>query len=196
MTAMTSEWISRKQYEEQLTRFGPDGVSIYHRLPWLDALTNGFGATIRFVRSADRNGETVAITPFMCKRKGPFHLVGTPLSGMYTEFAGPLFRPELPSDAVSEVMASLHRLAKKDGDYVEWGGKGNQAWGSMLERLGYSHTTRPTLLVDLSPGEAAVWSSFEGRARNMTRKAEKAGVVATVQERRRATSGEVVCTTA
>lgn len=182
MTAMTSEWISRQQYEEQLARFGPDGVSIYHRLPWLDALTNGFGACIRFARSADRNGKTVAITPFLCKRKGPFYLVGTPLSGMYTEFAGPLIEAGLSSDAVAALMVSLHRLVKKTGHYVEWGGKGSQAWGNVLEGLGYSPSTRPTLVVDLSPGEAAVWSSFEGRARNMTRKAEKAGVVArTVQ---------------
>lgn len=182
MTSITSEWISREQYQEHLAKFAEAKTSIYHRLPWLDALTNGFGADIRFVRSGGTDGKTVALTPFMCKKKGPFRLVGTPLSGMYTEFAGPLLSEGLASEAVTDVMASLHRLVAKNGDYVEWGGKGDQPWGYALERFGYHHAERPTLLVDLSPGEAAVWSSFEGRARNMTRKAEKAGVVArTVQ---------------
>jgi CelD/BcsL family acetyltransferase involved in cellulose biosynthesis len=182
MTTITSEWISREKYDELLAGFAGAGASIYHRLPWLEALTAGFGAEIRFARSAGRDGRTVALTPFICKKKGPFRLVGTPLSGMYTEFAGPLLEKNLPPDAVDAVMASLHRLAEKNGDYVEWGSKGNQAWGHALERFGYRHTERPTLVVDLSPGEAAVWSSFESRARNMTRKAEKAGVVARTVE--------------
>lgn len=182
MTTITSEWISREKYDELLASFAGPEPSVYHRLPWLDALTNGFGASIRFARSVGQDGRTLALTPFMCKKKGPFRLVGTPLSGMYTEFAGPLFDKDLAADGIEAVMASLHKVAAKNGDYVEWGSKGNTDWGHALERFGYQHTERPTLVVDLSPGEAAVWTAFESRARNMTRKAEKAGVVArTVQ---------------
>jgi CelD/BcsL family acetyltransferase involved in cellulose biosynthesis len=182
MKTITSEWISREKYDELLAGFAQADASVYHRQPWLDALTNGFGADIRYARSVGQDGRTLALTPFMCKKKGPFRLVGTPLSGMYTEFAGPLLAGDLTSDAVVAVMTSLHKAVAKSGDYVEWGSKGNAAWGHALERFGYRHTERPTLVVDLSPGEAAVWTSFESRARNMTRKSEKAGVVArTVQ---------------
>lgn len=178
MTSITSEWISREQYQENLAEFPTAEASIYHRLPWLDAIANGFGADIRFARCIGADGKSLALTPFMCKRKGPFRLIGTPLSGMYTEFAGPLFRAGSAPEAAISVMAALHRLVEKSSSYIEWGSKGEQPWGAMLTSFGYCKTKRSTLVVDLSPGENAVWSSFEGRARNMTRKAEKAGVVA------------------
>jgi len=178
MTSITSEWISREQYQEALAELVAPDTSTYHRLPWLDAVANGFGAEIRFARSAGADGETLALTPFMCKKKGPFRLIGTPLSGTYTEFAGPLFRDGLMPETAPLVMAALHRLVAKRSSYIEWGSKGEQAWGPILASLGYRNTMRATLLIDLSPGESTVWSSFEGRARNMVRKAEKAEVVA------------------
>ena len=182
MTSITCEWISREQYNEALAELNAPDTSAYHRLPWLDAVANGFDAKIRFSRSAGADGKTLALTPFMCKKKGPFRLIGTPLSGMYTEFAGPLFRDGLMPETACLVMAALHRLVAKRSSYIEWGSKGEQAWGPMLSSLGYRNTKRATLLIDLSRGESAVWSSLEGRARNMVRKAEKAGVVSrTVQ---------------
>jgi len=182
MTSITSEWISRDQYQEEIADFTTTDSSAYHGLSWLDAVSIGFGAEIRFVRSAVTDGQTIALTPFMCKKKGPFHLVGTPLSGMYTEFTGPLLREETTPETIALVMTSLHRLVAKNSSYIEWGCKGEQAWGATLGPLGYRHTKRVTLLIDLSPGESAVWSAFEGRARNMVRKAENAGVLArTVQ---------------
>lgn len=182
MTSITSEWISRDQYQEAIANLTIPDASAYHRLSWLDAVSIGFGAEIRFVLSAVTDGKTLALTPFMCKKKGPFRLVGTPLSGMYTEFAGPLFREGLTPDTMALVMTSLHRLVAKSSSYIEWGCKGEQAWGATLGPFGYRHTKRATLLIDLLPGESAVWSAFEGRARNMVRKAGNAGVVAhTVQ---------------
>jgi CelD/BcsL family acetyltransferase involved in cellulose biosynthesis len=180
MTSMKSEWISREQYQENLAEFPAAEAAIYHRLPWLDAIANGFGADIRFARGTGADGKTLALTPFMCKKKGPFRLIGTPLSGMYTEFAGPLFREGATPEAEISVMTALHRLVEKSSSYIEWGSKGEQPWGGILTSFGYHKITRSTLLIDLSPGENAVWSSFEGRARNMTRKAEKAGVVARI----------------
>ena len=182
MTSITSEWISREHYQLALTELRIPDISPYHRLPWLDAVSIGFGAEICFARSAGADGKTLALTPFMSKKKGPFCLVGTPLSGMYTEFAGPLLLCGLMPKTIALIMAALHRLVMKSSSYIEWGFKGEQAWGAMLSPLGYRNSKRATLLIDLSPGESAVWSSFEGRARNMVRKAEKAGVVArTVQ---------------
>jgi CelD/BcsL family acetyltransferase involved in cellulose biosynthesis len=182
MTLIASEWISREHYQDALAELVISDTSAYHRLPWLDAVSIGFGAEIRFARSTGSDGETLALTPFMCKKKGSFRLVGTPLSGTYTQFTGPLLRDGLMPETIALVMAELHRLVAKSSSYIEWGCKGEQAWGAMLSPFGYQKTKRATLLINLSPGESAVWSSFEGRARNMVRKAEKAGVVArTVQ---------------
>lgn len=182
MTTIICEWISRKEYEDELNEFNCLDRSVYHRLTWLDAVANGFGADVRYVRSADAGDMTLALTPFMCARKGPFRMIGTPLSGMYTEFSGPLFRKGLTLATEADVMAALHKLVAKGRSYIEWGSKGLQPWGSMLLLFGYRQIARSTLLIDLSLGERDVWVSFEGRARNMVRKAEKSGVVArTVQ---------------
>ncbi|NHR06913.1 peptidoglycan bridge formation glycyltransferase FemA/FemB family protein [Chromobacterium haemolyticum] len=177
MMQIRSEWISRELYQESLVEFGEGIASIYHRLPWLDALKKAFGADICFVRCLDHHGKIFALTPFMSKRKGPFRLIGTPLSGMYTEFAGPLFHADAEPKMIAAAMASIHGLLIKEGHYIEWGSRGSQNWGDELFSLGYDFVRRDTLLVDLAKGEDAVWGSFEGRARNMTRKAEKAGVV-------------------
>jgi len=177
MTSITSEWISREQYMVELYDFTSSDVSLYHRQHWLDALSNGFGAEIRFARSFGAEQKTLALTPFMCKKKGPFRLVGSPLSGMFTEFMGPLFSDVLMSETRALVIAELHQILSNSSSYIEWGCKAEQAWGNILYPFGYQNVKRATLLVDLSPGESAVWSSFEGRARNMVRKAEKAGVV-------------------
>lgn len=198
MTTITSEWISRELYQEELAVLAAPNASIYHQLPWLDAVADGFGAEILFARNVGADGKTVALTPFMCKKKGPFRLIGTPLSGMYTEFAGPLFRDGLAHESVALVIFSLHQLAAKKSSYVEWGSKGETDWGVLLTSFGYRHVARSTLLIDLSPGEDAVWSSFEGRARNMVRKAEKAGVVSrTVQPNDQWIKGyyEMLCAT-
>jgi hypothetical protein len=182
MTSVTSEWISREQYFMEFYDLTSSDVSVYHQQHWLDAISNGFGAEIRFARSFGAEQQTLALTPFMSKKKGPFRLVGSPLSGMYTEFMGPLFSDELISETKDLVIAGLHQLLSNSSSYIEWGCKGEQPWGDILNSFGYQKIKRATLLVDLSPGESAVWSSFEGRARNMVRKAEKAGVVArTVQ---------------
>jgi hypothetical protein len=178
MTPITSEWISREQYLAELYYFTPSDVSAYHRQHWLDAVSNGFCAEIRFARSLGADRHTLALTPFMCKKRGPFRLVGTPLRGMYTEFMGPLFRDGLISETRALVIAELHQLLVKSSSYIEWGCKAEQTLGDTLNPFGYQIIKRATLLLDLSLGESAVWSSFEGRARNMVRKAEKAGVVA------------------
>jgi lipid II:glycine glycyltransferase (peptidoglycan interpeptide bridge formation enzyme) len=96
---------------------------------------------------------------------------------MFTEFSGPIFLPSLNVQAIQKLMAELHEFVAKDKSYIEFGCKGEQTWAGMLNVHGYKNLKRATLIVDLLSGEQAVWSSFEGRARNMVRKAEKAGVV-------------------
>ncbi|GAB3446328.1 GNAT family N-acetyltransferase [Massilia solisilvae] len=178
MTSIKSEWISREQYAGLLGSFAQESVTLYHRLAWLDAVASGFHADVRFMQTLGAGGSALAVTPFMTKKKGPFRLIGTPLSGMYTEFCGPLLVEGLDPDTVEAVMTSQHRLLAQNGHYIEWGSKGEQRWAHSLASFGYVHTQRPTLVVDLSAGVDATWASFEGRARNMTRKSEKAGVVA------------------
>lgn len=179
---VTSEWVSFERYRESLAEWPEGRVSMYHHAPWLEAAATAFGAEIRVAETLGGGGVRLAMTPFMVKRKGPFRLLGTPLSGMYTEFGGPLFAAGIDESTRAVVVESQHHLVSSGGHYIEWGAKGEgdarECWGAVLEGQGYEYTARPTLLVDLSPGEEQVWASFQGRARNMSRKAEKAGVSA------------------
>jgi CelD/BcsL family acetyltransferase involved in cellulose biosynthesis len=177
MTTITSEWISRELYQTELAVLAAQSASIYHRLPWLDAVADGFGAEILFARVVGSDVKTLALTPFMCKKKGPFRLIGTPLSGMHTEFTGPLFQDGLANESIAAVIFSLHQLVAKSCAYIEWGSKGAADWGMHLMALGYRHVPRLTTVVDLSVGQEAAWAGFKSRARNMVRKSEKAGVV-------------------
>jgi CelD/BcsL family acetyltransferase involved in cellulose biosynthesis len=177
MTTIVSEWISRDLYQAELAVLAAPSVSIYHRLPWLDAVAEGFGAEILFARVVGGGVRTLALTPFMCKEKGPFRLIGAPLSGMHTEFTGPLFQDGMTNESIAAVILSLHQLVEKRWNHIEWGSKLEPDWGMTLTAFGYRHILRPTTVVDLSVGLKAAWGGLASRARNMVRKSEKAGVV-------------------
>lgn len=154
---------------------------LYHDMGWLTSVRDGFGIEVSALLTEDRAGRAVALTPFMYVRKGPFRLAGSPLRGMYTEFAGPLFVPESDKEIRREVLVSQHAFLRSEGaGYVEWGWKGGAENDCMeaLRPLGYQYVPRHTLVVDLGQGASRVWDGFEGRARNMVRKAEKSGVIA------------------
>ena len=178
---LTSEWINSDRYFEYLLERQFQQSTIYHKKIWLEILSQSFGAEIRFAHTKDENGLTLAVTPFMTKRKSFFRLIGSPLSGLYTQFMGPVFAYNLSKAELLAVIQSQHSLLSSGAHYIEWGFKGEfavECWVKKLEPIGYSYVPRSTLLIDLSIGKIGVWDSFMGRARNMVRKAEKAGVVA------------------
>lgn len=181
MNSIRSEWITIDQYLAELVNLDTDQLTIYHQRPWLEAVAQGFGCTIKYVRSFDPDG-TVALSPYMNMQKGPFSLLGSPLSGMYTEFSGPLFSEKANMATRLSVVRSQHNYISVGQQYVELGVKGlcnaDNHWGLELEKLNYSFISRPSLLIDLALGEEVVWSGFKSRARNMIRKAEKADLVA------------------
>ena len=180
MTSLGAEWITRDYYLRHVKKIVPCYPSIYHQIEWLDVVANGFGNEIKFARNFDEKGNTLALTPFMVNKKGPFRLIGTPLRGAHTEFSGPIFREGLEQIRKSEVLASLDKLVSLGNSYIEWGFSGDEAWHSILNQFGYKKSKRSTLLVDMSSGKDAIWSSFESRARNMIRKSRKEGVIVKV----------------
>lgn len=175
-----SDWIGLDKYEELTEHSQMLGFTFYHRRLWLETVAQAFDAEIVAVRTVDHSGRDVALTPFVVKRKGPFSLLGSPLSGTHTEFTGPLFVREEGDADRTKILTSQHLLVARRGEYVEWGScgrEGYEAWGGVLDSLGYVYVARPTSVIDLSGGLDTVWTGFEGRARNMVRKSEKAGVI-------------------
>lgn len=177
-----SEWITFEEYRNKINEINTNNMTLYHRPLWLNAVVNGFGVKIRAICSTNEHSDLLAITPFMVMKKGPLRVLGTPLSGMFTEFSGPIFDDSLDKLGQSKVFESQHKLALQVGWYIEWGEKGSKKEGGglfePLRDLGYTYYSRPTILVDLSGGEDKVWDNFRGRARNMIRKSVKARVIA------------------
>lgn len=179
MIPIRSKFINREEYQKKTLELAPSDISVYQQLPWLDVISKGFSAEIKFVCSMGDNETTLALTPFTVKKKGPFGLIGTPLRGTYTLFSGPIFKKNLETDVIVSVISSLHNFISKDFHYFEWGNKNCQSWETSMPNLGYKKSLRFSLLVNLSYGENVVWNSMESRARNMIRKSEKSGVFAT-----------------
>ncbi len=171
--------IDLTQYEKMLCHFS-ENASIYHGTPWLESVRQGFGVAVWGLIVESPSGVPLALMPVIEMGKGPFRLRGSPLRGVYTEFAGPLFSPTIAESMLGDVLSALHGgMRGRRVIYLEWGLTGETTPGveaSVLSGLGYAYAPRATLVVDLEQGKERVWAAFESRARNMVRKAQKRGV--------------------
>lgn len=154
------------------------GAWLYHRPQWLKAIADGLGFRIYGLVTETEDGRVVALTPMMETRKAFLKLAGSPLRGSHTEFLGPLFAEGLDDESRGRVLVSLDAHLKGAGaSYIEWGARGDaeRGWGA-LASLGYQYIRKDTLLLRLEDDAKQAWKGFQGRARNMIRKAEKSGV--------------------
>lgn len=174
---LTTREIRLNEYLGLVGAFEPGWL--YHDEAWLASVRDGFGAEVLAYVTESPEGEAVALTPAIRIRKAVFKLIGSPLRGMYTEFAGPLFSAGADEKSKRAALASQHSFIRGHGaGYIEWGWRGGEETGYMhvLQRMGYEYTPRQTLVVDLEQGADKVWAGFESRARNMVRKGEKNGL--------------------
>lgn len=177
-----SKWIEFDDYVAYLNGFNyVDDVSLYHSPVWLKLIENSFGIEFKAISTFDQSNELVAITPFMIIIKGPFKLLGSPLRGLNTNFAGPLLSKKISTNEKLSIISSQHELAIKKASYVEWGLRINDAetpqYFEKLSLLGYESVKRRTSIIDLSVEEEVIWKKFKGRARTSIRKALNSNVL-------------------
>lgn len=178
--ALVSRGVGLVDYLDLSRDFEPGWL--YHGPAWLSAIRDGFQAEVAGLVTETAAGEAIALTPLMRIRKGIFQLVGSPLRGMYTEFAGPLFKRDARQILRREAIISQHAYLKANGaSYIEWGLRGRESEEptddfAVLRAYRYDHSPRPSLVIDIGQGIEKVWGAFESRARNMVRKAEKNAV--------------------
>ena len=181
---VSTEWIELDEYLKLLDGFPSEHSTMYHQAVWLRSISAGFKVEIKSMKTFSQDGALMAITPFMLIKKKSFRLLGSSISGLFTEDLGPVFMDNLSNKERAIVLKSQAKLAFRLGHYIEWNARGNSgelsSWWNELSILGYDYITRPTLILDLSIGEDALWKSFKGRARNMIRKSEKYGVQAKI----------------
>jgi len=181
--SIRSKWISLNEYLDILHRLPSTQSTIYHQSLWLKSVSSGFGVSIKCVATVDLNDKLLAITPFMSTNKWPFRLLGSPLSGLFTEFMGPIFLHQTSHKDSLSILQSQENLARSVTHYIEWGVQNSQdreLFSEVFDNLGYDYIARPTIVLDLLQGEDDLWKSLKGRSRNMIRKSKKSGVRAII----------------
>ena len=159
--------------------------SIYHSEAWRNVLTEGFGT--RFAVLASRSqGKLMAILPFYSRTRFGVRFLGSPLSGTFSLYLGPLIATVGETrSALNAWKSQLAALRGMWAQYIEVGCEIrnvpfddlNQECGAM----GFEYLPRSSLELTLAGTDDALWARLDGRARNMIRKAEKSGVMAGVE---------------
>ena len=154
----------------------------FHSVTWIEFLERAFPVELETWQILDATETTIATVPLMKVRKGPVALYGSPLRGFFTDHAGPAFAKHLGPDDRLAVFRAAERLTTRLGSvYAEWGLSPDEAdktggFSDLMTARGYEANQHTTSVVDLKQPADDIWGRFEGRARNMIRKAEKAGV--------------------
>jgi hypothetical protein len=161
--------------------------SLYHSHAWLRVIEDGFDTKVRYIITKSK-GEIVSIMPFAIRNKFGLVLCGSPLQGLFTEFIGPRFRKGLTRDESIKILESqIQLLVSRRFFYNEISLNESFPGGindlsKMLIAYSFVYQPRPSLVIELSKGSDAVWAGFEGRARNMIRKAEKSKIECSVEK--------------
>jgi lipid II:glycine glycyltransferase (peptidoglycan interpeptide bridge formation enzyme) len=178
MNDIKSIIITLRSYLDQKQLQDFDNCSIYHDKSWLSLIDNAFDYRVEAIQTT-MNDNVVALTPYIAKRRGPITICGSPIRGSYTEFIGPILKPNLESKVIEQIILSQHNLLKATNSYIEIGchyASNLFDFNKCYQDLGYSHNLRSSLDIDISSGVDNTWSSMKSRARNMIRKAEKSAV--------------------
>lgn len=148
------------------------GREVFHRRAWLDylAASRGVGARFWAIRQeADTLG-------YFCAgqlTKGPFRVLGSPLTGWGTNVMGPVFAPGADH---AEFLRALDALARRERlATVEL--ESRLLSERALEEAGFEPVAAWSYLVPLDPGDPdAMWRRLHPTCRNRIRKAERAGL--------------------
>lgn len=159
--------------------------SLYHDKKWLEIIISD-KLKLMIIKSVNENNDFLAVTPYFSMKKSIFQFYGSPLSGAYTEFLGPIFKPNLSDEIKTHILQSQHLFLEKSANYIEIGFKNNTKIDlqhlEIFKKYNYNESKRNTLILDLKKEKEHIWNNFKSRARNMIRKSEKNDVVVSFYE--------------
>jgi hypothetical protein len=144
----------------------------YHGSGWLGFLEEtGRGRVLRF--RVERGGQTLGYFAAQLIRKGPFRILGSPLSGSMSEYLGPIGNRDFP---VEEFLEALDRLCRARGIHqLELGSPALEP--AMMRKHNYEVMEWRTLQAGLDPVSEIMWDALSGKARNRIRRARGFGLV-------------------
>ena len=171
---MKTRKIELLEYKEKLESNKFRLKTLYHEPSWLSLVSNVFRADLNIIHTEfEDNSE--ALLPVIQKSFGPIKLLGSPLTGIHTEFLGPIFTEEVGEDRFKSALSSFNQTFPFFSLNNEIGMKEDAISFNprSLEGMGYIYQPKNSLLIDLSMGEEELWKSFQGRARTAIRKSRK-----------------------
>ena len=146
-------------------------ATFFHQYQWLTLVRETYGGTPHYL-TAYQEGRIVGVLPLMQRRViGPGRiLISVPFAD-----EGGLIADSPEAQAV--LLEAAAAIGKREGvGYVEL--RQTFALGADLP----VDLSRVTLKLALPAGPEALWASFQAKVRNQTRKAERAGLIATQVE--------------
>jgi len=129
-------------------------ATLFHTMEWLNFLEKAFRLE-KLAMVIYQDGKMIGLFPMLMTHKGPFRILGSPLTGWNTPYMGPLIEPEL----LDEAMSAFNGLVKSlKADYVEV--RFPQADLILPSMSGFNSEQVYTYIVDLEGGEDEVWSGL------------------------------------
>lgn len=154
------------EWNEAIASF--DTAMLYHNAAWLAFLEgSGRGRPVRFRIFED--GEIAGYFVALLVRKGPFRVLGSPLSGSMSEYMGPVVDRNFDGE---RFLRALDRTCREGGiHHVEIG-------SSLLDpedmaAHGYEKSKWMTFRIPLSMETDEMWRSLTSKCRNRVRKGLK-----------------------
>ncbi len=149
----------------------PD-ASVFHRLAWLQLVATQRRAELKLLRILD--GERPAgLLPLFLFRKGVFKIAASPPPQAGTPYLGPMVAPALLPSVMREV---VRHLRAQKVSYIEIRFAKEVETGALAE-AGFETEQRATFLLDMRPGEEALWrDSLSSSCRRAVRKGQNSGV--------------------
>lgn len=145
-----------------------NSAMLYHNAAWLAFLEHsGRGCPVRFRILED--GELAGYFAALLVRKGPFRVLGSPLSGSMSEYMGPVIDRDFDGE---RFLQALDRTCRQAGiHHVEIG-------SSLLDpedmaAHGYEKSTWMTFRIPLSVETDEMWRSLTSKCRNRVRRGWK-----------------------
>ena len=145
-------------------------ATLFHTMEWLSFLETTFHLK-KLPLGIYEDGQMVGVFPALLTRKGPFKILGSPLTGWGTPYMGPV----IETDRLDEVMGVFDDLTNSlKVDYVEVGFR--QVELSLPSMGKYVRQQVDTHILELEGTVDKAWSRLKPQCRNHIRSATKNGV--------------------
>jgi CelD/BcsL family acetyltransferase involved in cellulose biosynthesis len=157
-------WADRATYPDRL---------IFHTPAWLRFVAESQRADPVLATITDGTSTVGHFTGLLTRRYG-LRILGSPMAGWTTSYLGFNLDPAIPRRAALE---ALMPFAFRDLGCAHLEIRDRGLAESDLEGLGLRWAAAPTAVIDLTPGEDALFGAMASACRRNIRKADKSGVV-------------------